>query len=108
MIRFLFRLMALAALAVAVILGVLDATRSVAASDVVITPLRQNWASASPDSLAAAQARVEANLHAWAWVALDSLVLSLPGFVVFAAVALLFHWIGRRPAKGPGALLMER
>ena len=43
MIRFLFRLLALAALALAVIIAVMDATRSVASSAVEMTALGYLW-----------------------------------------------------------------
>ena len=52
MFRFLFRLAATIALAVAVIMAVLDATRTVAASQLVLTPLDTSWLTVSPDTLA--------------------------------------------------------
>ena len=46
MFRFLFRLLASLALAVAVIMAVLDVTRTIAASHLVLTPLGASWVSA--------------------------------------------------------------
>ena len=51
MFRFLFRLMATFALAVAVIMAVLDVTRTVAASRLVITSLGASWRGVSPATL---------------------------------------------------------
>ena len=59
MIRFLFRFLATIALAVAVIMAVLDATRTVAAGDWVMTPLGTSWLAVSPATLESAQKAVE-------------------------------------------------
>jgi hypothetical protein len=99
MIRFLFRLFSMFALSVAVILAVLDATRSIAASALVLTPLAASWAAAAPASLAAAEARVAETLHPLVWDVLVVPILSLPGFVVFAVLALLLYAVGRRPRR---------
>ncbi len=60
MIRFLFRLLSTVSLAIAVIMAVLDATRTVAASGLVLSSLRESWAATSPDTLAAHAAAQEA------------------------------------------------
>lgn len=102
MIRFLFRLLSMFALAVAVIMAVLDATRSIAASALVATPLATSWASVSPQTLAAAQDMVSAKLHPLAWSFVAVPILALPGFVVFAGLAFLLHAVGRRPRRQTG------
>ncbi|MDQ6434613.1 hypothetical protein RB623_11210 [Mesorhizobium sp. LHD-90] len=104
MIRFLFRLLAMVALTVSVIMAVLDAARSVAVSALVTTPLAVSWASVSPETLASAQQAVAENLNPLAWDLVAANVLALPGFVVFAALALLFYAIGRRPERQSGRL----
>ena len=58
MIRFLFRLLATISLAVAVIMAVLDATRTVAAGSLVTTPLGTSWLAVSPATLESTQAAV--------------------------------------------------
>ena len=98
MIRFLFRFLATIVLAVAVVLAVVDATRTVAAGDWVLTPLGTSWMSVSPDTLEKAQAAIEGLLPAL-WDPVTLAVLKLPGFVVFAVLALLLYAIGRRPAR---------
>ena len=99
MLRFPFRLMAMIALSVAVIMAVLDAARSVAVSALVTTPLAVSWASVSPETLASAEQAVAENLDPVAWELVAASVLALPGFVLFAALALLFYAIGRRPGR---------
>ena len=106
MIRFLFRLLAMVALSVAVIMAVLDATRSIAASGMVITPLGASWSAVAPDSLALLQASAQRYL-AVLWDPLMLWVLSLPGFVVFAVLALLFYAIGRKPERNLGRFAAE-
>lgn len=99
MIRFVFRLAALVALAVAVVLAVIDATRSIAASAWVLTPLAESWAAVAPDSLDLARARGEAYLPGVLWDPAATAVLAAPGFVVFAGLALLLYAVGRRPER---------
>ena len=102
MIRFLFRALATVLLAIAVIMAVLDATRSVAASRFIVTPLSSSWESASPDTLEAARGLVERSFGAALWQPIATYLLSLPGFAVFLALAFLFYAVGRRPARrGP-------
>ncbi|MEQ1952084.1 hypothetical protein [Mesorhizobium sp. CN2-181] len=104
MIRFLFRLLSMVALSVAVIMAVLDAARSVAVSALVMTPLAVSWAAVSPEMPTRAQETVTASLGTLVWDLVVANVLALPGFVVFAALALLFYAIGRRPEPTPGRL----
>lgn len=99
MIRFLFRLLATIALAVAVVMAVLDATRTIAAGDWVFTPLGTSWMSVLPGSLEATQTAIETWLHPALWDPVALAVLKLPGFIVFAVLALLFYAIGRKPAR---------
>lgn len=93
--RFCFRVLALFALAVAVVLAVIDATRSVAASRLVMTPLAESWRNAAPETLETARGA----LGAWWWDTLAAAVLAQPGFVVFAVLALVLYAIGHRPRR---------
>ncbi len=99
MIRFFFRFLSVVALAVAVILAVVDATRSIAASELVLTPLGTSWFAVSPESLNVAQALVQRYVFPVLWDPIIVTILTLPGFVVFLVLALLFYMIGRRPAR---------
>ena len=107
MIRFFFRLLATVALAITVIMAVLDATRSVAGQDLVLTPLRTSWSAVSPDTLAAVEEIVRTNVHPLAWDPGALWVLHLPGFVVFAVLAFLLYAIGRRPQRRIGRFAVE-
>lgn len=102
MIRFFFRFLAVISLAVAVILAVVDATRSIAASDLVLTPLGTSWFAVSPETLNLAQAMVQRYVFPALWDPVIVTILTLPGFVVFLVLALLFFMIGRRPSRRLG------
>jgi hypothetical protein len=104
MLRLLFRLLATLALAVAVIMAVLDATRTIAAEQLVLTPLAISWMTVSPDTLETARSFVQNRMHPLFWDPVLVRILDLPGFVVFAALAFLFHAIGRKPRRRIGRL----
>ncbi len=108
MFRFLFRLMATFALAVAVIMAVRDGTRTIAASRLTLTPLGASWASVSPASLERVQAFVVDNAHPLVWNPVMTFILAQPGFAVFGVLALLFYAIGHRPERRIGRFVVER
>jgi hypothetical protein len=99
MIRFIFRLLATFALAIAVIMAVIDATRSIAASEWVLTPLAESWSDVSPETLAAAAEFTRDVMLPGIWDPVAVTLLALPGFVVFLLLALVFYLIGRRPVR---------
>ena len=107
MLRFLFRVMAMVALAIAVIMAVLDATRTIAASTLVLTPLNTSWLNVSPDSFAAVQAFLIDRTHPLLWDPAMVFILNRPGFVVFGALAFLLYAIGRRPRRRIGRFAVE-
>jgi hypothetical protein len=102
MLRFLFRLAAMVALSISVIMAVLDTTRTVAASALVLTPLKTSWLAASPDTLSAFEAFVRGKAGPFLWDAAITRVLDLPGFAVFAVLALLLYAIGYRRERRSG------
>jgi hypothetical protein len=102
MLRFLFRFLSTVSLAVAVVMAVLDATRSVASSALVTTPLGRSWQAVSPDTLAATQKFIEATLHPLLWDPVVLAILHLPGFMVFGLLALILYVIGYRPERRDG------
>ena len=102
MLRFLFRLAAMVALSVAVIMAVLDATRSVAASALVMTPLNSSWLAVSPDTRAAFETFVRAKASPIIWDSGIAWVIAQPGFAVFAVAALLLYAIGYRRRRRGG------
>lgn len=107
MFRFLFRLLAMIALSVAIIMAVLDATRTIAASQLVLTPLNTSWLTVSPDTLGALQAFVADKLHPLVWDPVIVFVLNQPGFAVFGVLAFLLYAIGRRPERRLGRFAVE-
>lgn len=102
MIRFLFRVLALAALAVAVIMAVIDATRSIAISKFDPTPLGGYWFEYAPDSLAGLQRFLIDNGVAFLWNPTMLTLLKVPGFVAFLVLSFLLYAIGRRPTRRGG------
>lgn len=108
MFRFLFRLLATVSLAVAVIMAVLDVTRTIAASRLVLTPLGASWAGVSPGTLEQAQTFIIENLHPIVWSPIMTFILAQPGFAVFGVLALLFYAIGHRPDRRIGHFAVER
>jgi hypothetical protein len=108
MFRFLFRLMATFALAVAVIMAVLDVTRTIAASRLVLTPLRESWLGVSPSTLERVQSFIMDNTHPLIWNPVMVFILDQPGFVVFGVIAFLLYAIGHRPERRIGRFVVER
>ena len=82
-------------LALAVVLAVLDLTRSVAGSSLVMTSLDAAWTGVSPASRATAETSVTTTLGATGWSAL-ALLLQLPGWLVVLAASILLLWLGRK------------
>ena len=101
MFRFVFRLAAMVALSVSVIMAVLDTTRTVAASALVLTPLNASWLAVSPETRAAFETFVRAKASPLLWDGVIAWVLDQPGFAVFAVLAFLLYAIGyRRKRRG--------
>lgn len=108
MFRFLFRLLATVALAVAVIMAVLDVTRTIAASRLVLTPLADSWMAVSPSSLQQAQSFIVENAHPLVWNPVVISILAQPGFAVFGVLAFLLYAVGHRPERRIGRFVVER
>lgn len=98
MFRALFRLLSMIALSIAVIMAVIDATRSVAAETLVMTPLISSWRDVAPSLLEGLEQSMTRSLPPFLWDPVMTTILSQPGFAIFTVLALLFAMIGRRPA----------
>lgn len=107
MIRFIFRALAVFAFAVAVMFVVIDATRSIGISAPVLTPFAESFELAAPMMLENLQAWLAANAPEFVSSVLLASLLSLPTFVVFAALALLF-WLISRPPRPRGLQRLKR
>jgi hypothetical protein len=108
MFRFLFRLMATFALAIAVIMAVLDVTRTIAASRLVLTSLGESWRGVSPSTLQQVQSFIMEHAHQLVWNPVMVFILGQPGFVVFGVLAFLLYAIGHRPERRIGRFVAER
>lgn len=108
MFRALLRLLSMVFLAVAVIMAVLDATRSIAANSIVATPLWASWATTSPTTLQSFEQSVSERLPPFVQDTVIDGILTLPGFAVFGALALLFYLAGRRPSRGENRFAVQR
>lgn len=92
MIRFLFRLLSLVALAIAVLAAAIDSIESVASSEVVMTSFRAAWVDVSASTLPLVQAAVEHYMGEWIWQNGVAWVLGQPAFAVFLLLS-LFLWM---------------
>ncbi|MGE3308140.1 MAG: hypothetical protein AB7I52_19450 [Rhizobiaceae bacterium] len=107
MLRFLLRLIGMVLLAAAVILAVVDATRTIASGALVLTPLADSWQAVSPQTFSALRALVEGGVGEQAWSVLADFVLALPGLAIFAVLSLIFFFVGRRPERKLGRFAIE-
>ena len=108
MFRALLRLLSMVMLAIAVIMAVLDATRSIAASALVMTPLEASWMTVSPWTLAWTEAMIGERLPAFFLYTVMAGFLALPGFAVFAGLALLLSIAGRRRERSASRFAVQR
>ena len=99
MIRALFRMLSLICTAAAMVAGVLDATRSIANSQIVLTPLYDDWVRLNLSSLESFRDFLSERLHPLAWDPVMLAILKLPTWAVFAALAVLFAVVTARRRK---------
>ncbi len=92
MIRFLFRFTGLWLLAGAFVALVIDGTRSVSASRLVLAPVRDAWGLMDPASLDAVQKKFAGGAAENAL----GLLLAMPFFALLALAGLLLLLVGRR------------
>ena len=104
MIRFLFRLLAMILLAIAVLAAVVDGARSLSAQTLVLTSLSSGWSIVSPDSLAGVQAMVQNHLPTFAWDRVFVFILGMPAAAVLGALAALAYAIGAKREKPFGEI----
>ncbi len=100
MIRFAFRFLALVLLAAAIILAVIDISRSVGASAIIMTPLMESMQSALPRMTASLGTTLQ-GIDPSLWWAV-SVVLSVPGAILFAIAALVSYMIGHKRRRQRG------
>ncbi len=96
MFKSILRILALFALAMALITAVLDMTRSIADSSVIMTPLGVDWFNLSPSTLNLAQATVQRYVHPYLWDPVIQTILQAPSWFVFGVLWFLLALAGRR------------
>ena len=100
MIALLFRVTGLLLLVGAVAAAVVDGAKSIAASELILTPLSETWLILDQPSFAAFQGFVRTSLEPmlgpWIWDPALSWVLAQPSWAVLAIVAALLVLLGSR------------
>ena len=100
MIGFLSRFVGLWCIAGALVALVVDATKTIAASTLTMTPLGLAWSNFNPASLMSAQEfvqrRIETYTGHWLWDPLIQGILLLPTWAVLGAIGFLLTYLGRR------------
>jgi hypothetical protein len=88
-------MLALFALALALITAVLDITRSIADSTLVMTPLGVDWFNFSPATLNASQATIQNYVHPIVWDPVIQTILLAPSWFVFSIIWLILTLLGK-------------
>jgi hypothetical protein len=93
--RLLLRIVGTLLIACAVILIIIDGTKSLAASSLVLTPLEATWTQINPQSLATVKDFLGTRLFGALLEASVNFVLGLPGWAVLGVPGILLAWAGR-------------
>ncbi len=96
MFHFLFRVIGLFVLALALVLAVLDITRSITASTLILTSLLESWEVISPSSLLTSKEVVETFTFPFVWDPIIVFVLKLPSWLVLWFVAMILLKLGQK------------
>lgn len=96
MFQFIFRAVGFVVLALALVVAVLDLTRSIASSSMVITPFSSLWQSFSPASLETSRVAVESYVHPILWDPIITFALELPSWLLLWTIAMICLWIGQK------------
>ncbi|MCR9122039.1 MAG: hypothetical protein NXH91_07170 [Phyllobacteriaceae bacterium] len=105
MVRFVFRALAVVCLAMMVIVGVVDTTRSIGASALTLTPLADSWDAIAPGSRGAFGQWLGTAIHP---VLADPVLVTVaawPTIAVFGGLALVLALLGRRRRRRLAGLL---
>jgi hypothetical protein len=100
MIGFMARFVGLWLIAGGLVAVVIDATKSIAASALTVTPLGLAWYNLSPATVMLAQEfvqrRIEPYVGPWLWDPLIQWLLLLPTWAVLGGFGFVLAWLGRR------------
>lgn len=75
---------------------IVDAVKSIASAELIITPLSQAWYQFHRASLNGAQALIEQYTLPVLWDPVAVTILYLPGWIVFTALGVAVYYLGRR------------
>jgi hypothetical protein len=100
--RFFARVLSLIFLVFAVLAGLVDAIQTVAASQLVLTPLIDMWSLNSPDTLAFVQSLFSQYVPVQVWDEGVVRVLDQPASAVFLMLSLLFYLAAYRRPRPAG------
>ena len=93
--RLLLRVIGTVLIACAVILLIIDGTKSLGANALVFTPLSDTWTQIHADSLATVKQFLETRLFGPVLETVVTAILSFPGWAVIGVPGLLLAWAGR-------------
>ena len=93
--RLLLRVLGTLLIACALILVIIDGTRSLAASGLVFTPLEATWTQIHAESLLGLQQFLETRLFGPLLDPIISTILGFPGWAVIGVPGILLAWAGR-------------
>ena len=107
MFSFLSRVIGLFLLAIALVAAVVDISKSIGASEIVITQLGATWVSLSITSIQAAQGAIQGYIHPLIWDPGIQWILLWPTWLVAGILAFLFLLLGRRRRKKFGRVASQ-
>jgi hypothetical protein len=93
--RLLLRIVGTCLIAFAVILLIIDGTKSLGANAIVFTSLNDTWTALQPESLSALKQFFETRLFGPVLETVVSGLLTCPGWAVVGLPGLLLAWAGR-------------
>ncbi len=93
--RLVLRLLGTWLLAVALILLIIDGTRSLGANQLLFTSFEENWAWLNAPSLAVTREFLASRLFSPLLETVSEAILGAPGWLVLAIPGLLLGWMGR-------------
>lgn len=93
--RLILRVLGTVLIACAVILLIIDGTKTLAANGFVFTPLEDTWTLINPQSLAAVREFMGSRLFGPVLEAGITALVGLPGWAVIGPPGLLLAWAGR-------------
>lgn len=93
--RWLLRILGTWLVAMALILGVIDGTKSLAANSLVFTSFSEAWTWVNAESLAVTRTFLQSRLFGPLLETVSDAVFAAPAWLVIAIPGLLIAWMGR-------------